>query len=40
MEEAIISKLRKLKALADRGEQGEAINAKKLLLALLNKQKI
>ena len=24
-EEAIISKLRKLKALADRGEQGEAI---------------
>lgn len=37
MEEAIISKLRKLKNLADRGEQGEAINAKKLLLVLLNK---
>lgn len=28
MEEAIISKLRKLKALADRGEQGEAIQMK------------
>ena len=35
MEEAIISKLRKLKALADRGEQGEAINAKKLFIKKL-----
>jgi len=40
MEESIISKLRKLKELVDRGEQGEAINAKVLLNNLLKKYNI
>lgn len=37
MEEALISKLKKLKNLADRGVAGEAINAKKILHQLLDK---
>ena len=37
MEEALISKLKKLKSLADRGVAGEAINAKKILHQLLDK---
>lgn len=37
MEETIINKLKKIKALAEGGIEGEAINAKKLLDELIQK---